>query len=123
MGLLQDWIKALRSGRYRKIEGRLRNREKGCDDGNCVLGVALEILDVPVERDGTAFVGQQSGLPRGEPAEEIKEALKGTKVISLNQLTGLNDSGATFEELADLLEGKMSHNQVKRAIEARRRHP
>lgn len=105
------WVKALRSGEYKQAKSDLR-----VDDSFCCLGVACDLYrqEHPEAHwgDGTrpAFmvndtdIGTTALLP-----DEVQNWLdlndNGGK-YHINTLTGLNDTGFTFEEIADVIESE-----------------
>jgi hypothetical protein len=82
----QQWIKALRSGKFKQGTKRLRS---GNQHGTrfCCLGVLNEISDYPAAKGGTEV---QSGptLPYAKMCTLIK----------------YNDGGKSFDEIADHIE-------------------
>lgn len=106
----EDWKAALRSGEYKQGEGSL------CvDDRYCCLGVACEVLktklSLVVGKDAyDPGVRTYNGLDTYLPPE-VADALglcSDTGChrlgLSVGSLVLLNDSGTTFEEIADLLD-------------------
>ncbi len=120
--LRKNWVKALRSGKYKQTKGVLCNARTG---GHCCLGVAcrvfdkmfpktLEIKDIVARgKLATHFDGEYQYLP--------------TKVINAlgietksgqfhdpsakyhwesSELTDWNDNGKSFKRIADLIESK-----------------
>ena len=120
----QKWVSALRSGKYFQATGALRN-----EDGFCCLGVLCDVYDSdkwvepipPLDEDedddgkwiyadeGTNYMYEQTevlpihiariaGLEHQNP--EVPYGVDGT----MTQLAVINDNGATFAEIADLIE-------------------
>ena len=104
----KKWVKALRSGKYKQAHDVLFNGE-----GYCCLGVAcivagkkfvhkVEANDYVVER-----TKEYAHLP-----SSVKKLMKIKYVTGeftdkdggLGSLTDMNDSGKTFEEIADFIE-------------------
>ncbi len=101
----QEWLKALRSGDYKQGEGQLRN-----GDTYCCLGVLTDLYckqnngdswnDVASYSDGRlphrvrTWADLQSGDPR------VGHDDNGT----MTNLSALNDSGRSFNDIADLIE-------------------
>jgi hypothetical protein len=101
--LLDAWIDALESGKYKQCRATLR---KG--DGYCCLGVLCVVAREPFEPD-------EAVLPE-RFAEENKISRDGWPLAAdADSLVGLNDSGATFTEIAALL--REHHRQYIREIE------
>ena len=91
--LRNKWVRALRSGRYKQIDGKLEEK-KGF---NCCLGVLCRISklksyicdgDIYFDEDFellTPKLGKQFGLSRRR----------------VTQLANMNDGGDSFREIAD----------------------
>lgn len=97
----KKWLKALRSGKYKQTEDKLKDKK-----GFCCLGVLCDIhrkenkkrwlhnsyydedLTLPEE------IVSWSGLPSYNPIIDYRS----------NTLADLNDEGKTFEEIADVIE-------------------
>jgi hypothetical protein len=122
------WVKALRSGKYRQAQGRLRT-----DGGFCCLGVACEVaiadgVDVRRGGDVRAFTydGAETALPpsvagwlgglldnpvvpmRHLPAQAQAAVRRGpfgnSDVRTAISLAELNDAGVPFTDIADIIE-------------------
>lgn len=111
------WVKALRSGDYRQGQGTLVTyNEETCTDEFCCLGVAANLLIQKghegewFERDDMWFFGK----PRGGHDNAILCSVtsvpmwlrkrlteRGTEAT----LTNMNDTGRSFSEIADYIEG------------------
>lgn len=123
------WIEALRSGRYKQVKGGLH-----CADGFCCLGVAEDLLQKAegsqwseekgisgwrnsacgdssilstwsAERIGITQVGQAMTDEAVSKMLELYESF-GRKDMSPDEicLSALNDAGATFEQIANIIE-------------------
>ena len=103
-----DWVKALRSGEYNQIQGRLKRN----DEGFCCLGVACEISGVG-QWLGAGYDTQNdfrsNVLPgivvdfyglRENGGKYNDESVEG----GINSLYALNDGGKNFEEIATVIE-------------------
>jgi len=120
--LKQKWVRALRSGKYFQASGALRT-----EDGYCCLGVLCDVYDssnwtlatdeylgdesiewhyATHKRGSTNFmkdvlpdaVMEAADLDLHNP--EVPYGIDGTKT----SLAVINDSGATFKQIADLIE-------------------
>ena len=129
--VMEQWVAALRSGEYKQTEGRLR----AFDDNNnqptncfCCLGVLCDLFaktrtdcawgESDDEYEDCAFVVEDietvdKVLPQlvrrwagmnSECGDFFNEALKDEQ-----RLTDMNDCGATFEELANVIEKNYEH--------------
>lgn len=91
--LLNKWIKALESDKYRQIKNKLGNRGKG----RCCLGVLCDVAKVEYIPNKTsslpvdfAVLVRMSDL--GDSSERIGDSL-----------AELNDAGVSFKEIAQIL--------------------
>ena len=101
------WIAALRSGKYKQGRDGLKN-----DDGTfCCLGVLCEVMGIIP--DGDQYEGEDAFLPKS-----IMEATGLTNDASLADdvafrdsarysLVELNDAGADFNFIADVIEKQL----------------
>ena len=115
------WVKALRSREYRKGSGSLRSRSEGSPEERfCCLGVACDVyqkhaLDRDAWHYGPApgglsgrksytFLGEKFSLPAAvQEWLGLKTGCGAVKGMS-GSLLIKNDSGYTFEEIAELIE-------------------
>lgn len=107
---VKQWIAALRSGRYQQGQEYLNRRKRFC-----CLGILCEVavesgLPIRVEKvDGViTYNGQSCGVP-----EEIANWAGLTTLLgelapghSEGSLYYLNDTGSTFEQIADYIESQ-----------------
>lgn len=98
------WVAALRSGEYQQTRGTLRD-----DNGFCCLGVACDLYygrDRWESRNGLGyFISDMcTSLP-----DDVRRAL-GLRDVEGNYSHGslmlLNDEGATFSEIVDIIESE-----------------
>jgi hypothetical protein len=91
------WIKALRSGEFHQAKNRLR-----VGDNYCCLGVLTVLVDPNHPDLGEQYESAGTVLPI-----DIRN-VTGIKTFSGSfrsvNLSGRNDTGSTFEEIADLIE-------------------
>lgn len=105
----QAWVDALRSGKYEKGTGYLRQR-KGSGDRFCCLGVLIDVLTpehwvgVPNE-DGTLGPRWADGQPFRDcmPSEATCEELDLDFALA-EDLASRNDAGDTFASIASTIE-------------------
>ena len=98
------WVEALRSGKYKKTYGRLKD-----NNGYCCLGVLCDISkvskweqDEPYNRftylnntwDTPDVVMEWSGMENTDDDDRMSE----------EDLMGLNDKGFSFDEIADVIQ-------------------
>lgn len=104
----KKWVEALRSGDYSQAKGWLRR-----EDRFCCLGIACnlhaEATGNAWETDDTQYAGEASYLGSGSVLPPKVQTWLGltdsTGGISDDQcLSGDNDIGHTFEQIADTIE-------------------
>lgn len=117
----EKWLKALRSGDYQQCTGELVKELDNGSRGYCCLGVLAEIVDPA--REHPSWQGYDSELLPIEFAKEL--GLESPEVVSTNHrkssdpevkdtvngnkdtLSGMNDSGSSFAEIADVIEEQL----------------
>ena len=110
--LKKQWVKALRSKKYKQATGQLRVKEGKNDYSYCCLGVLCDITKTnwhnPFMEDG-----EKEPLHKFEalPPRLVKRfGLKngaGELPNSTNSLAELNDGGKSFKEIADIIEKEL----------------
>ena len=100
--MVEQWIAALRSGKYAQTRNVLKD-----EVGYCCLGVACDISGLG-KWDGFHYsIGSEHRA--GELPTLVRDAL-GLRACngSFREgcLTNLNDSGKTFAEIADIIESR-----------------
>lgn len=97
----RDWCKALRNNSYRQGKGKLR---KG--DQFCCLGVLCDIID----KTKWKIINNINKLYNYEGADNnefLTHSLRkrvGLSFFQMNMLMRLNDSGKSFEYIANVIE-------------------
>lgn len=99
--IMQRWVRALRSGKYKQATGQLKKEGVG----HCCLGVLCEVLKQP-------YAGYDLVLPVRVQQESEMNSLDGTlpktyknKIVEMKQsLTEFNDGGLTFKQIALIIE-------------------
>lgn len=114
--IAKRWVKALRSGKYRKTKDVLK-RKRGKTESFCVLGVLCDLYQkdpkttkltekIGISWDKNAVV--IDGMDQRLPLKVKKWAgLRTTNATSENlaySLTDYNDNGSSFEKIADIIE-------------------
>lgn len=100
------WTSALRSGLYQQTRNRLQD-----ENGYCCLGVACKIFISQEKQllENDRIIGS---LPFHQPA--TPQWIRAVEAIVVSRLGitlgGLNDSGKSFEEIADILESLFIYN-------------
>lgn len=122
----KKWVNALRSGKYKQTNGMLHN---SYDNSYCCLGVLCDIY--AKERKKRAFdysefilgtentgMGSTGLLPKivvnwaglnqfAIYAEESSTDIRSGKSHNAKTLANLNDSGVSFEKIADIIEERL----------------
>ena len=97
----QKWVEALRSGRYKQVQGTLKGKKEDGSVGYCCLGVALDIIGVRVRTESLdkydtysseGSMGHYDRLDKKMPPEIKHRGIE------------MNDDGHSFEEIADMIE-------------------
>lgn len=104
------WVKALRSGEYQQAQATLRE-----GDAYCCLGVACELYRQTVgkgewgekTKKGTAFLGTLGHLtPPVQDWLGLSDGYGSYGSDRTHSLTERNDAGATFSEIAEIIESE-----------------
>jgi hypothetical protein len=110
------WVAALRSGEYKQTQKLLKD-----ENGHCCLGVLCELYqkenEVNIEVSNKAQDGRVYSLFLTEPAVLPLAVMKWAGLLSQDgrprdyqettrypKLTAKNDEGASFKEIADIIE-------------------
>ena len=99
------WVAALRSGKYKQGQGKLR-----VNDRYCCLGVLCDIVNpegweqIP-DPDNKVYANRYRGSCNAHyiPHDLEKDAGLGNS-INVLRLAPLNDSGYSFDQIADYIE-------------------
>lgn len=123
---IEQWVEALRSGKYKQGRNYLHTEDSG-EHHFCCLGVLCEIarengVDVPVETirtghpndpggPGTVYLYGQSRSSGGLPDEVqnwvgLGTNLGNTYTPDVYSLSSRNDNGTPFDEIADIIESR-----------------
>jgi len=121
------WVAALRSGNYKQGIGALRTE----NDEFCCLGVLcdlaeaegigaweytpLEIVAEDIDANAWTFVTETTDNPGILPSEVMQWAgvesgnpvVVDSTTLVKTSLSGINDSGGTFDQIADAIEGSL----------------
>ena len=129
-GFAKRWVAALRSGEFKQTRGMLHWSQSDRDEGYCCLGVACELfyrerpedLKRTIDRGVIFYDGCKYSLPdlvirslgmvslglngsSGKPSDKSLMSIPGGEEdIEGWSLSEINDKGATFEQIADLIE-------------------
>jgi hypothetical protein len=103
----QEWVDALRSGKYKQGKGTLRR-----GDEFCCLGVLCEIavkhgVIAPAKKEEETNIFSYEGViwplpPKVQSFAGVKNRFG--KLDNINSLAKRNDTGTTLLEIADLIE-------------------
>lgn len=125
--VMKKWVKALRSGKYKKTEGALKEKVKG-KFGHCCLGVLCELYNIDQKKNKKKTIKEQE-LDTGcvsfnHEVAELPEVVKNWAGLSnhyggfvnnaevINKsgqlpfysLSELNDFGSSFKVIAAIIE-------------------
>ena len=104
---LKAWVAALRSGKYKQTKCALWARDGG---SFCCLGVACDIYPY-AEWEGGTFLGRVTVLPPDVQGWLGINLVGGLPRPAYSRgsttLISLNDSGSTFDQIADVIEEKL----------------
>ena len=98
----EDWIEALRSGEHFQTTDRLEDVKTG---EQCCLGVLCDILDLEWRiHNGKKYYNFVAGEWRDW---DLPDGCLGLSNLEIANLIHMNDSGATFDEIADYIEAML----------------
>lgn len=105
----KKWVQALRSKLYEQGQGQLKD-----GDGFCCLGVSCALYmkekggKWEIGKDGNyLFINECYVLPKDVRDWLSLKSDSGSYYIQeVKTLTGLNDGGRTFDEIADIIESE-----------------
>ena len=106
----QKWVSALRSGDYQQTKGRLRKEDKFCCLGVlCDLYAKENNVEWNLANNGHNYEFQEfeSYLPSSVRKWAGVEACNPHVNDGESTLVRLNDSGSTFEQIADVIEHQL----------------
>lgn len=109
--IIKKWVAALRSGKFRRGESELAKRVKGKHVEYCCLGVLCELA----KKEGIVEKAYQDGYSiyygneRYYLPQEVKDwaglrSTQGSRGSEKQSLAYLNDSGNSFNRIADVIE-------------------
>lgn len=95
----EDWIGALRSGRYKQTAGTLRN-----DEGFCCLGVLAcrQFGNQKVRRSGLGTIRDLEATMGHKKKDFLLTNKQESTLITMN-----DDNHSSFNEIADYIEKKI----------------
>ena len=106
----QKWVDALRSGKYKQGKNALRTE----NDEFCCLGVLEDVMGTPCVKGGIGLVqtirGNKYAYHHSKTDFSIgvltRKTYEDLKITNRGQtkLIDMNDSGASFDEIADFIE-------------------
>ncbi len=105
----QEWLAALRSGKYQQTEGILHSAETG---GFCCLGVACDISGIGKWNEDSNFVGELF-IAYSLPPDEIRTLFGLWADGLVSEAVDKNDEQRkSFPEIADWLEEQFAKDEV-----------
>lgn len=107
----EKWVKVLRSGKYKQGTGFLLSRiplnsKTSRDNTYCCLGVACAIVGFTKRDLGDNGFIMMTTMEKVYDSPLIPSLLKGNDTTNkfVQVVSSMNDSGKTFEEIADWIE-------------------
>ena len=103
--IAEKWAAALRSGEYKQGKHRLVNAER---TKHCCLGVLCEVAiedGVPLETSGASYDDNITMLPLRVRCWAGMASDHGSLGLEMPSLMLQNESGTSFDQLADIIEG------------------
>ncbi len=100
--LKQAWVEALRSGEYKQGYGRLVCLDNSKDCRYCCLGVLCSVTGVDFGKSNSTFRTIDGSFCDYLP-KSLLDRLELPNDVQF-QLAGLNDTGTTFNDIADKIE-------------------
>lgn len=105
------WVEALRSGKYKQGKGRLKFEGDDNVLYYCCLGVACEVYqrnvgDLKEDKDNYLFSFDLSQAYLPQKVQEWLSLKTESGAYLSDSLTGLNDKGVSFSEIADVIESE-----------------
>ena len=104
--LKAEWVKRLRSGEYKQARGVLHS---SLTDGHCCIGVLAEIADPEALR--AVPDTYQDELHNHDLYAELRLDVIKMK-LSPSLLIRMNDDGYSFDQIADVIEGKTNADKL-----------
>lgn len=103
------WVKALRSGEYLQCKGALTKQDADCNDTFCCLGVLtnLYVEEVGVSKlhKGYWTLNEEGAALLSKPVMKWSGvSLDSGRIFKKPSLAYQNDSGKTFNEIADIID-------------------
>ena len=100
------WIQALTSGKYLQGQEQLL-----MDNKYCCLGVACTLIDPNVNINGIGLIVEESFLELEDEGfyDKVPLLLRGHQWNNafVSTVSGMNDSGSSFEEIANWIENNV----------------
>lgn len=101
------WVNALRSGKYKKTTGFLKQKDENENESYCVLGVLCDLY----KKDGKPLSEKEDGFEEaiafaGETQIPPKKVLRwaGLGELEAEVIADLNDDNKSFKQIANYIE-------------------
>ena len=107
------WVAALRSGKYIQTTGLLRRSQPGDTLSHCCLGVLCDLAPEGEWASDSVYSHSKTDYSGGALPEGVVKwaGLSSNNPVVLAEpvrnLSDVNDSGATFDEIADIIEKEL----------------
>lgn len=103
---VKKWLVALKSGQYKQTTGTLKD-----SDGYCCLGVACEISNLGKwDQEGRYIIGDNLIVGRIMSDDPVGSKISISELM-IQRCVAMNDSGRTFDYIANEIEGWYNDNQ------------
>ena len=106
--IAKKWVKALRSGKYKKTTGILCKVTKNGNKSYCCLGVLTELYNKEHGISGIVYGGHlKEEVRQWSDMNSVEGTIAGSGHYSGNTLADLNDcelSKRSFKRIADIIE-------------------
>ena len=96
----EEWLQALRSGKYAQVEGTLKGITEDGEAGYCCLGVFCSVV---LGEEPEVCVFDEGGYIFEGPKETYSELTALFEGLEEDWMK-MNDEGYTFESIADMIE-------------------
>lgn len=103
--LRDQWVAALRSGKYEQGFHAMRKKHKDGTETFCCLGVLCDIVEPKKWRHKKGEIRYTHNKADVYPTAELLDRI-GLDPGDVNRLAGMNDNGVPFAEIADKIEAE-----------------
>ena len=111
--ILQKWVRALRSGRYKQVQTKLKHTDHKGVTRYCCLGVLCDLYskEKGIKWKGDAYINRTGVLPTAVIRWAGLEN-SNPKITRINNASQLNDNGKRFKTIARLIEKAQKEKRI-----------